>query len=123
MQFSHVSITVKDMEKSIRFYSEAMGLELISRRVISEQRENAFLNDKISNIRIELTFWKDKTEWTSGDELDHLAFTVPKIDEVITELRRQEVEIIREPFSLKDGTTIAYIKDPNGIRIELVESR
>jgi len=125
MQFSHVSITVKDMEETIKFYREVIGLELASRREIPENRaEIAFLTDKISNVRIELTYWKDKKDWTSGDELDHLALTLPNMDEAMKKFRRQGVEIAKEPYSLKGSTSkIAFIKDPNGIWIELIESR
>lgn len=82
MKFSYVSITVKDMEESIRFYRDVMGLKLASRREIPENNaEIAFLEDKVSDVRIEFTYWKDKMDWTSGDELDHLAFIVLDMDE------------------------------------------
>jgi len=125
MKFTHVSITVQNMDESIRFYREVMGLELVSRREIPENKaEIAFLSDKISDVRVELTYWKDKTDWTSGDELDHLAFTVPNMDEAMKKFRRQGVEIAREPYSLKGSTTkIAFIKDPNGIWIEIIETK
>lgn len=125
MQFSHVSITVKDMEDSIKFYREVIGFELVSRREIPENKaEIAFLSDKVNKVRIELTYWKDKKDWTSGDELDHLAFTVPNMEEAMKKFRREGVEIAREPYSLKGSTSkIAFIKDPNGIWIELIESR
>lgn len=123
MQFSHVSITVKNMEETIKFYREVIGLELASRREIPENKaEIAFLTDKISNVRIELTYWKDKKDWTSGDELDHLAFTLPNLEEAIKKFREQGVEIAKEPYSLKGSTSkIAFIVDPNGIWIELIE--
>ncbi|MFH0896939.1 MAG: VOC family protein [Candidatus Bathyarchaeota archaeon] len=125
MQFSHVSITVKAMEETIKFYREVVGLELVSRREIPENKaEIAFLTDKISNVRVELTYWQDKKDWTSGDELDHLAFTLPNLDEAMKKFRRQGVEIAKEPYSLKGSTSkIAFIKDPNGIWIELIETK
>lgn len=123
MKFSHVSITAKNMEESIRFYRDIMGLELASRREIPENNaEIAFLSDKVTNVRIELTFWRDKTDWTSGDELDHLAFNVPNMDNVMKRLKKLGVEIAKEPYSLRGSTSkIAFIKDPNGIWIELIE--
>lgn len=125
MLFSHVSITVKDMEESIKFYCEVMELELVSRREIPENNaEIAFLNDKVSKVRIELTYWKGKTDWTSGDELDHLAFIVPNMEDAMKRFQNQNVEIAKEPYSLKGSTSqIAFIKDPNGIWIELIESK
>ncbi len=125
MKFSHVSITAKNMEESIKFYRDVMGLELVSRREIPENNaEIAFLNDKVSDVRIELTYWKDKTDWTSGDELDHLAFNVSNMDDAMRMFRKQGVEIAKEPYSLKGSTSkIAFIKDPNEIWIELIEQR
>ena len=123
MKFAHVSITVKDMEESIAFYQNVMGLDLVSRRKIPENNaEVAFLSDKISDVRIELTYWRDKTDWTSGDELDHLAFTVPDMDVAMETFRSQHVEIAKEPYSLQGSARkIAFITDPNGIWIELIE--
>ena len=123
MKFAHVSITVKDMEESIAFYQNVMGLDLVSRREIPENNaEIAFLSDKISDVRIELTYWSDKTDWTSGDELDHLAFTVPDMDVAMETFRSQHVKIAKEPYSLQGSARkIAFITDPNGIWIELIE--
>jgi lactoylglutathione lyase len=125
MRFSHLSITAKNMEESIKFYCDIMGFELVSRREIPENNaEIAFLTEGISNIRIELTYWKNKEDWTSGDELDHLAFNVPNMDEAMNKFRRNGVEIAKEPYPLRGSTSkIAFIKDPNGIWLEIIESR
>ena len=123
MKFTHVSITVKKMDESIKFYQEILGLELISRREIPENNaEIAFLSDKVNDVRIELTYWKDKKDWTSGDELDHLAFHLSNMGETMEKFRSQGVEIAKEPYSLKGSTSrIAFIKDPNNIWLEIVE--
>ena len=125
MRFSHVSITVKNIDDSIKFYRDVIGLEVESRRQIPENNaEIAFLSDKVNDVRIELTYWKEKADWTSGDELDHLAFSVPDMDEAVKRFRKLNVEIAKEPYSLKGSTSkIAFIKDPNEIWIELIEQR
>ncbi len=125
MRILHTSITVKDMEKSIEFYCGVIGLELQGRREIPENKaEIAFLGDKESDARIELTYWKEKEDWTEGDELDHIAFAVPDMDEAIKRFREQEVEIARKPYTLKGSTTnIAFVKDPNGIWLEIIERK
>jgi len=125
MRILHTSITVKDMDESIRFYRDIMGLELERRREFPENKaEIAFLADKESGAQLELTYWKEKTDWTSGDELDHLAFAVPNMDEAIKKFKEHRVEIAREPYSLRGSTTrIAFIKDPNGIWLEIIERR
>jgi lactoylglutathione lyase len=125
MKFLHVSITVKDMEESIKFYSNIIGLKLVRRRTISENNaEIAFFKDEQSNVDIELTYWKNKKEWNEGDELDHLAFSVSDLDASIKKFRDLGIEIAKEPFYLKGSTTkIAFIKDPNGIWLELIERK
>lgn len=125
MKILHTSITVKDMEESIEFYCDVIGLELQGRREIPENKaEIAFLGDRESDSRIELTYWKEKEGWIEGDELDHVAFAVPDMDEAIKRFLEQKVEIPMEPYTLKGSTTrIAFIKDPNGIWLEIVERK
>lgn len=125
MRILHTSITVKNIEESIRFYRDVIGLELQSRREIPENKaEIAFLKDRESDAQIELTYWKEKKDWNEGDELDHIAFAVPDMDEAIKKFRKQNVEIAMEPYSLKGSTTkIAFIKDPNGIWLEIIERK
>ena len=125
MQILHISITVKDIEESIQFYREIMGLELVRQREIPENKaEIAFLRDPESGGQIELTYWKDKEDWVSGDELDHIAFAVLDMDEAMKKFKIMGVEIAKEPYSLKGSTTkIAFLKDPNGIWLELIEKK
>lgn len=121
----HTSITVKDMDASIKFYHEVLGLELLSRRPIPENKaEIAFLGDGETESRVELTYWTEKKSWSEGDELDHIAFAVPDMDAAMQLFRDRQVDIALEPYSLKGSTTrIAFIKDPNGIWLEIVERR
>jgi lactoylglutathione lyase len=111
------------MEASIQFYREVLGLELLSRREIPENKaEIAFLGDRITDARIELTYWREKKDWTEGDELDHIAFAVEDMEKAMKLFRKFKVEIPMEPYSLKGSTTkIAFIKDPNGIWLEIIE--
>ncbi len=70
----------------------------------------------------ELTWWKNKTDWTDGDQLDHIALTVPDVSKSIEGFRKKGVDIAKEPYSLQGSSgSIAFIKDPNGIWIELIE--
>lgn len=123
MRLLHTSITVKRMDDSISFYQEKLGMRLVKRRPIPENRaEIAFLEDPESGGQIELTHWWDKTELVEGDQLDHLAFQVEDVLREVEKLRRDGVEIAKEPFSLKGSSSkIAFVKDPNGIWIELIE--
>jgi lactoylglutathione lyase len=102
-----------------------IGLKLLSRREIPENKaEIAFLGDQQTNSRIELTYWKEKKDWNEGDELDHIAFAVQDMEKAMKLFRKLNVEIAMEPYSLKGTTTrIAFIKDPNGIWLEIIERK
>jgi lactoylglutathione lyase len=123
MKLLHTSITVKDMDESIKFYTEIIGLELRNRRDVPENKaEIAFLSDKQSDVQLELTYWKEKKDWNQGDELDHLAFGVPDMDEAMKFFKNRKVEITKEPYSLRGSNTkIAFISDPNGIWLEIIQ--
>ena len=109
------------MDQSIGFYTKVLGMSLLSRREIKQNNaEIAFLETKGTNHRIELTWWRDKKDYAEGDQLDHLAFGVKNIESTVNSMRAQGVEIAKEPYSL-GSSRIAFIKDPNGIWLELIE--
>ncbi|MDG6906664.1 MAG: VOC family protein [Nitrososphaerota archaeon] len=124
MEIAHASITVKNMDESLKFYCDILGLKLASRREIPENKaEIAFVKgNNQSNLSLELTYWREKRDWTDGDQLDHIAFAVADVPEAVEEFRRKGVEIAKEPYSLKGSQKkIAFIKDPNGIWLELIQ--
>ena len=123
MKLLHTSITVKDMDESISFYTERLGMTLASRREIKQNNaEIAFLELEGTNHRIELTWWKDKRDYVEGDQLDHIAFSVEDLQETVDSMRREGVDIAKEPYWL-GSSRIAFIKDPNGIWLELIEQK
>lgn len=122
MKILHTCLNVSDMEKSIGFYTNRIGLTFVSRREIKENNaEIAFLKDEVGNA-IELTHWRDKKTLTEGDNFDHIAFQVDDIQQSITSLRDHGVTIAMEPYSLKGSSSkIAFIKDPDGNWLELIQ--
>lgn len=124
LRIDHASITVKDMDQSLNFYCETLGLKLSRRREIPENNaEIAFVEGEGgSNLAIELTWWKGKKDWADGDQLDHVAFIVENLQESIEDFRKKGIEIAKEPYSLSGSKSkIAFITDPNGIWLELIE--
>lgn len=124
MKLLHTSITVKNMDESLKFYTEIFGMKFVRRREIPENNaEIAFIEDPNSNHQLELTWWKNKDGYAEGDQLDHFAFQVNDVVKEINRLRKLGVEIAKEPYSLKGSDhKIAFVKDPNGIWIELIDS-
>ncbi len=125
MQLLHTSITVKSMDESIAFYTQKLGMKLLSRREIRQNNaEIAFLGMEGTNHRIELTWWRDKKDYAEGDQLDHIAFGVSGLKQLVEGLKAKGVEIAKEPYTLGPGSSqIGFIKDPNGIWIELIEEK
>jgi lactoylglutathione lyase len=123
MRFLHTSITVRDMEESLQFYTEVLGLEFERRRTIPENHaEIAFVKDPLSGARVELTHWDGKNQFDPGEQLDHLAFEVSDLDRFLMKMRSKNVRVAKEPYRLSGGTSrIAFILDPNDVWIELIE--
>lgn len=123
MRFSHTSITVRNMDESLRFYTEVLGLEFERRRPIPENHaEIAFVKDPDSGARIELTHWEGKDQFETGEQLDHLAFELPDLDAVLAKVRARGIKVAKEPFKLQGGSgRLAFILDPNDVWIELIE--
>ena len=125
--FVHASIRTSNMEKSIDFYTRFLGLKLLSRREIkATNAEIAFLQDATGEgCTLELTFYRDQKKFSQSeyDErlFDHLGFEIGDLDGTIATLRKEKVAITDEPFKLNSNTTIAFIEDPDGTLIELIE--
>jgi lactoylglutathione lyase len=123
MKFLHTSITVRQMDESLKFYTEVLGLEFERRRTIPENKaEIAFVKDPVSGGRIELTHWDGKDSFDAGEQLDHLAFEVEDLDRFLLRVRTKGIRIAKEPYGISGGTSrLAFILDPNDVWIELIE--
>lgn len=123
MRILHTCINVANLDRSIEFYTEQIGLKFLSRREIKQNNaEIAFLKDE-DGAAIELTHWRDKKELKEGDNFDHIAFAVDDVEATVQELKRGGVTIAMEPYSLQGSTSkIAFIKDPDGNWLELIQS-
>lgn len=122
MRIMHTCLNVMDLDRSIIFYRDRLGLKLARRFEVKENNaEIAFLEDPDGNA-VELTHWRDKKQLAEGDNFDHIAFGVKDMKATIERLRGQGVTIAMEPFTLKGGShQIAFIKDPDGNWLELIE--
>ena len=123
MRFLHTSITVRQMEESLRFYTEVLGLVPDGRRAIPENHaEIAFVRDPTSGARVELTHWEGKETFDPGEQLDHLAFEAADLDATLARMRSAGVRVAKEPYRLTGGSgRIAFVLDPNDVWIELIE--
>ena len=130
MIFTHTSIRTSNIDKSINFYTRLMGLKLLSRREIPKNdAEIAFLQDPDGKgARLELTFFRKQKNFVQAEYeervFDHIAFEIKDMEETLSVMRKSKVTISDEPYKLgPTGPVIAFIEDPDGTLIELIERK
>jgi lactoylglutathione lyase len=130
MIFVHTSIRTSNMDKSIDFYTKLIGLKLLGRHEIPQNNaEIAFLQDpEKKGSQLELTHYRKQKKFIQADYenrlFDHLAFDVENMEKTIRAMRKNKVPITDEPFKLgPNGPLIAFIEDPDGTLIELIEKK
>jgi lactoylglutathione lyase len=126
--FIHASIRVSNMERSIAFYEKFLNLKLVNRKEIPQNNaEIAFLQDAhLKGAMVELTFFRDQKKFLQADYeerlFDHLAFQVEDMNKTLNAMRKAGVTVTDEPYRLSpNGSLIAFVEDPDGTLIELVE--
>ena len=126
--FVHTSIRTSNMERSINFYTQMLGLRLVSRREIPQNNaEIAWLQDpEAKGALLELTFYRSQKRFSQPDYedrlFDHIAFEVKDMAATIDAMRKANVTITDEPFRLSSsGSLIAFVEDPDGTLIELIQ--
>jgi lactoylglutathione lyase len=127
--FVHTSIRTSNMERSIDFYSKFFGLKLQSRREIKQTNaELAFLQDPDGKgCTLELTLYRNQKRFVQPEYeerlFDHLGFEVADMNKTLDVMRKENITITDEPFKLNPNLTIAFIEDPDGTLIELIERK
>lgn len=122
----HTMIRVFDLEASLDFYGRLLGMQVMRRREVPEGRYTlAFVGygDEDSSTVIELTHnWDQKEPYALGTGFGHLAIGVADVYATCAKLGKEGVKITRPPGPVKFGTTvIAFIEDPDGYKIELIQ--
>ncbi len=130
-RFIYTGIRVKNMDESIRFYTEVLEMQIVEKRQKTEptKGEVVTLKSPDSNQLLELNFYENDSPffapYMNGEDLDHLAFTVENLESTVSDLKRKHVKIIVEPYQIgaSAGWREAFIEDPNGIWIELLQRK
>lgn len=120
MKYLHTMVRVTDLEASLRFYRDALGLELL-RTYQSEQGRFtlAYLAAPgDAGAQVELTYNWDPEVYTGGRNFGHIAYAVDNIYAMCERLQQHGVQILRPP---RDGR-MAFVRSPDGISIELLQS-
>lgn len=128
MRMLHTMLRVGDLAASKKFYTEAFGMKVLREKEYPDGKFTlCFIGfgDEDSNTVIELTHnWgKGKDDYVMGDAFGHIALGTDDIKGACDKVRALGYKVVREPGPMKHGTTvIAFVEDPTGYKIELIES-
>ncbi len=124
MRLLHTMLRVGDLDRSIEFYRNVLGMKLLRRKDYPDGKFTlAFVGygDESANTVIELTYNWDTDSYDLGEGYGHIAIEVDNVYEAVDELRNRGGKVIREAGPMNAGTTIiAFIEDPDGYPIELI---
>ncbi|HNN95799.1 MAG TPA: lactoylglutathione lyase [Pseudomonadota bacterium] len=125
MRILHTMLRVNNLDESLAFYCDALGMQLLRRKDYpGGEFTLAFVGygPESDQAVLELTYNWGKSQYELGTAFGHIALGVSDIYKTCEVLRAKGVKIVREPGPMKHSTTvIAFIEDPNGYRIELIE--
>ena len=125
MRVLHTMIRVGNLERSLAFYTDVLGMRLLRRQDYTEGRFTlAFVGygEESENAVIELTHNWDTTSYELGNAFGHIALAVDDAYAACDQLRAKGGKIVREAGLMKHGTTvIAFVEDPDGYKIELIQ--
>ena len=124
MKFLHSMIRVRDIDKSLKFYTELLDMTLAEKHRL-EDCWLYFLTDKDNACQIELTY-NDETPvggYNLGNGFGHFAFQTESMDKFTEKMNALGYKYLYEPFDLNGkGSKIAFIQDPDDYEIEIIES-
>jgi lactoylglutathione lyase len=127
MRILHTMLRVGDLARSIDFYTKVLGMKLLRKTDRPDQRYTlAFVGygDERDHAVLELTYNYGVDRYDLGDAYGHIAIAVPDAKAACDAVRAQGGKITREAGPVKGGTTvIAFVQDPDGYKIELIETR
>jgi len=127
MRILHTMLRVADLERSLRFYTEVLGMRLLRRKDYPEGKFTlAFVGygDETDTAVIELTHNWGVDKYEPGNAFGHIAVAVDDAYKACEEVKRRGGKVTREAGPMKHGTTvIAFIEDPDTYKIELIERK
>ena len=127
MRMLHTMIRVGDLDRSIAFYTEVLGMQLLRRQDYPDGRFTlAFVGHQPESegAVLELTHNWDTASYTLGNGFGHIALEVSDAGLACDQIRQRGGKVVREAGPMKHGSTvIAFVEDPDGYRIELIERK
>ncbi|HUQ26852.1 MAG TPA: lactoylglutathione lyase [Burkholderiales bacterium] len=127
MRILHTMLRVGDLPRSVKFYTEALGMKLLRTTERPEQKYSlAFVgyDTEDRSAVLELTYNHGVSKYELGGAFGHVAVAVPDVKKACDKVRGLGGKVTREPGPVKGGSSvIAFVEDPDGYKIEFIESR
>jgi len=125
MRILHTMIRVGNLERSVAFYCDFLGMKLLRKKDYPSGRFTlafvGYQREEESSV-IELTHNWDTRSYEHGNAFGHIAIGVSDIYHVCDQLKQKGAKVVREPGPMKHGgSEIAFIEDPDGYKIELIQ--
>jgi lactoylglutathione lyase len=121
LKLLHTRMRVSNLDETIRFYTDVLGLEVLERKTSPRGSQLAFLKVPNSDELIELTSFPPSGPVKVQEDLVHLAFQVDSLDQTIASLNSKCVKITDGPTQTSSGSRFIFIDAPDGYEIELIE--
>ena len=127
MRILHTMLRVGDMERSVKFYTEVLGMKLLRTTDRPEQKYSlAFVgyDDEKRSAVLELTYNYGVERYELGTAFGHVAIGVPDVAAACERVRKAGGRVTREPGPVKGGSSvIAFVEDPDGYKLEFIETK
>jgi len=121
VELAHTCYRITDIDRSVAFYT-ALGFEEMRRMPIREEAINVFMGLPGDGPRLELTYNFGVDSYELGTGYGHIAVTVDDLDATLARLAEQGIEPERPPYTVREGgSRLAFVKDPDQYRVELIE--
>ncbi|MBI5103869.1 MAG: VOC family protein [Solirubrobacterales bacterium] len=118
----HTCYRIGDIDRSVAFY-EALGMQEMRRMPIRDEAINVFMGYPDDGARLELTYNFGVDGYELGTGYNHIAITVDSLDTVLPALAEKGIEPEKPPYTVREGgNRICFVRDPDGYRVELIET-
>ncbi|HSS57564.1 MAG TPA: VOC family protein [Solirubrobacteraceae bacterium] len=118
----HTCYRIGDIDRSVAFY-EALGFEELRRMPIRDEAINVFMGLPDDGARLELTYNHGVDSYELGTGYNHIAITASDLDATLANLAGQGIEPEKPPYTVREGgNRICIVRDPDGYRIEIIET-
>ena len=118
----HTCYRIGDIDRSVAFY-KALGFEEVGRLPIRDEAINVFMGLPGDGARLELTYNFGVDSYDLGTGYNHIAITADDLDATLARLAEHGIEPEKPPYTVREGgSRLCFVRDPDGYRIELIES-